>query len=129
MNAIEEKWVDDGYPWFNGHYHDLVESFATIVIDVCNGHYQGDYLYLLRNGTQWGFLSVGFGSCSYCDALEGCGSLDDVLMLRDGLEQEAKWFETLEETKQYIYDEERRYSWYAHEDGWNEFKKKVENYE
>lgn len=128
MNDIESLW-DGKYGYFAGSYQHLVESFATVVIDVANGNYQGDCLYLLRNGTQWGFLSVGYGSCSYCDALEGCASLSDVLSLRDSIEQDAKWFETLEETKQYIYDEGRKYSWYAHEDGWNEFVEKVKGYE
>lgn len=51
MNAIEEKW-DTSWndPWFNGSYHDLVKDFAEIEFSEALGHYQGDLVYVLKDG-------------------------------------------------------------------------------
>ena len=52
-------------------YEGIVESWGYEVIDwETFGDYQGDHLVLLRDGEQWGFVSIGYGSCSGCDALE-----------------------------------------------------------
>ena len=52
-------------------YEGIVESWGYEVVGwETFGDYQGDYFVLLRDGDRWGFVSIGYGSCSGCDALE-----------------------------------------------------------
>lgn len=116
------------YP--EGSYYDLVEKNADVLIAHTLGSYQGDMLFLLRNGDQFGFLVVGYGSCSGCDSLEACESQEAVDSLAERIYDGIKWFDTLDEAKGYITNlNERNLSWYAHEGGWPEFLEKVKNYE
>lgn len=47
------------------------------------GEYQGDYAVVVKRNELLGFLVIGYGSCSGCDALEGCETQEeyDALML------------------------------------------------
>lgn len=47
------------------------------------GSYQGDYAIVLKRNDMLGFLVIGYGSCSGCDALESCSTQEayDSLML------------------------------------------------
>lgn len=129
MNGIEELWDTTwNTPWFNGSYHNLVEDFAEIEFSQTLGYYQGDYLYVLKDDDRYGFLVVGYGSCSYCDALEGCESLDDVYNLRNSIRDNVKWFDSFDELKSYVTDDNKDLEWYAHEEQWPEFLEKVNNY-
>lgn len=121
---------DTEYFYPTESYGDLVEKNAEILVESTLGSWQGDMLFLLRSGDQFGFLVVGFGSCSYCDALEGCESQEEVDNLAQSLYDGIKWFDSLEEAKNYIADQdERNLSWYAHDGGWPEFLEKVKTYE
>ena len=85
------------------NYIELVESFEfEIIADAHTDDYQGDSLYLLKDGTRIGLLEFGWGSCSGCDALQSCGSVAEVVALRDELFDKIKWFESLAEVVEYI---------------------------
>lgn len=59
MNVLEVK---DPYIY---HYDDLVESFGyDVLVAEEEGDYQGDTMYLLRRGAEYGVLVFGWGSCS-----------------------------------------------------------------
>ena len=47
------------------------------------GSYQGDYAVIVKRNDMLGFLVIGYGSCSGCDALESCDTQEeyDALML------------------------------------------------
>lgn len=61
---VEGSWE------FYGGYDDIVMSFGyEIVLETSHGDYQGDLFYLLKDGDKYGFLNVGYGSCSGCDVL------------------------------------------------------------
>lgn len=121
MNDIESLWHNETYPWFDGHYNTLVEDFGEIVLEADFGYYQGDYIYIFKSGWGYGFLIVGYGSCSGCDMLQSCESLDSVLELQESLRNGVKWFDNLDDLKTYILDDNRDLEWYSHEAGWNEF--------
>lgn len=75
-------------------YFALVESMGyEIITHADEGQYQGDSFFLLRdkNRGEFGYLNFGWGSCSCCDALEGCESIADVVKLRDDLHTSIKW--------------------------------------
>lgn len=128
MNAIEGKWMDQDYPWFDGSYNDLIEDFGSVVLSETFGSYQGDMFYVFEKDGQYGFLEVGYGSCSGCDALEACQSISDLYDLQASLRSSIRWFDTYSELKDYAMSDDRSLQWYSHEPGWPEFLEKVKNY-
>jgi hypothetical protein len=83
----------DEYGWISVGYEDLVESFAEIVDCTDCGSYQGDLVYALRSETgEPGILICGYGSCSYCDALQAAGDEPDaIIALRDSIANDVVW--------------------------------------
>ena len=67
------------------------ERGATIALQVDDGDYQGDSRVLYAAGDTYGYLNFGWGSCSGCDALQGCSSPADVDQLASGMAQEVRW--------------------------------------
>lgn len=73
-------------------YSDLIESFEVeTLVTVADDDYQGDTRHLLRDGERYGLLTFGWGSCSGCDALEGCSGITEVTELRDQLWGQIHW--------------------------------------
>lgn len=77
-------------------YDTLIESFEyEVLLEKEDADWQGDSYYLLRDGTRYGFLTFGWGSCSGCDALRGCDeNLEEVTALRDRLYESIQWFDS-----------------------------------
>lgn len=99
------------------------------------GYYQGDYVALVSRGfwyeDAWGFLVIGYGSCSGCDAWEAeendPAALAEILR---GLAQGITWHDTLDEAKAYILDaDQTALQWYGNEDGWATFTEQVRGFE
>jgi hypothetical protein len=76
-------------------YRDLID-FGSIVLEASDSDYQGDTLMLLQYGTEYGVLLFGWGSCSGCDALQGCESFEEVAKLRNDLLSQVQWSDSLE---------------------------------
>lgn len=112
------KELVDAFP----SYEDLVESFEVETLaNAYVGDYQGDYYDLLRDGDRYGVLVFGYGSCSGCDALEGCyGNLKEVTALRDDLWASITWA-SREETLAKLKGEDAKLQWYGHEKAYKEF--------
>ena len=55
----------------------------------------------LYEGTMYGFLTFGWGSCSGCDALLACGSFDRVMSLLHTLKESIIW-KTKEDMLEYF---------------------------
>lgn len=111
MKPIEQVYEEDAYEYSD--YQPLLESFEyEIVIQVDEAGYQGDSFVLFRNGVQYGILTFGWGSCSGCDALQGCSSLADVGNLRDSIHSGIQWGNP-QETLHYLktHDWEGDWSW------------------
>lgn len=74
-------------------YKDLSRIIGQIVVHKSIGDYQGDTLILFYNKKEkmYGVLNFGWGSCSGCDALEGCEDLDDHVNLFLHLQDSTKW--------------------------------------
>lgn len=91
-------------------YRDLVDSMnVTVLFEYEVGDYQGDTLYLLRQGYgKWGILHIGWGSCSGCDALQDVmdyswpESREKVEKFRDELFERITWFDTQEALTKYL---------------------------
>jgi hypothetical protein len=107
-------------------YSPIIKSFGDVVVQIDEEDYQGDSFVLLRKDEQYGFLCFGWGSCSGCDALQGCETVEALDELIDELQDSIKWFDSLPDAKAYIADDLlRRGSFYYHVEAWDKFKTKV----
>lgn len=102
-------------------YEELIESFGVETLLTAElGDYSGDYLTILRDNLgRFGFLSFGYGSCSGCDSLQSCESLEEVVTLRDQLWEDTHWG-TASELKVYL-DDPELITWYRTGPGFGEF--------
>ncbi len=83
-------------------YEQLIGQALDIVMHVRQDDYSGDSWMIvrekLRSGERrWGFLRFGWGSCSGCDALEGCENAYEQQALRDELVGQVVWRDTPED--------------------------------
>ena len=73
------------------YYDDLVGELGDIIHSVRESGWQGDTWYILQSGDRCGYLSVGWGSCSGCDALEGADTWEEVNELQDEFRGSIHW--------------------------------------
>lgn len=102
MKSLSESWNTE-WSYYDGGYESLVDSFEVeAMLEEHDHDYQGDSFYLLRNRSgEYGILIFGWGSCSGCDALQACSSLNDVENLRDSLWDSIVWM-TLDDLSAYV---------------------------
>jgi hypothetical protein len=125
-NSSRPDWVSSRY---DPDYRSLVSSFAEVVVERVFGQYQGDILFLLKQGKQRGLLVVGYGSCSGCDQLEAAlsdvhpwqeGQSADwsaVRNLRNDLMGQARWFKSWREMQHWFGDESNHPNlWWIYDD-------------
>jgi hypothetical protein len=96
-------------------YQPMVDAFGKVVIQVDDDDYQGDTRVLYHNDDgRIGHLIFGWGSCSYCDALMGCSTIEAVQELCDELEADIEWFDNKAEALEWFktHDWEGNYYWY-----------------
>lgn len=108
-------------------YEDLVGSLGVeIILWRSDEDYQGDSYVAVKDGDRYGYLTFGWGSCSGCDALEACSSVDEFSALRDDLEGGITWFDSLPEFKDYVANDKNLndLSWRSTE-AMKDFKKEV----
>lgn len=72
-------------------YQPLLDSIGNIVLQVDEDDYQGDSFVLYHKNKQIGLLIFGWGSCSGCDALQACETVEEVEKLRDELITSIIW--------------------------------------
>lgn len=100
------------------------------------GYYQGDYVLVFReeddygysDSDRWGFLTIGYGSCSGCDAWQSADTVAERLAIVTGLVNSIRWFDDLDALKAWLADTKARDLdvWASHEDGWAEFVAQVQ---
>jgi hypothetical protein len=110
------KPIEEVYPEFygTGDYDPLLNSFGwDIVLKVDDGDYQGDSRVLYRDGDRYGLLVFGWGSCSGCDSLQACSTLEEVDEFRTTLRDQTIWKESREEMLAFVRDRdwESQHSW------------------
>lgn len=95
-------------------YTPLLESIGhEIVHREDQDDYQGDSWLIFRDGQRWGYLEFGWGSCSGCDALQGCDTMAEIAELRMNLVNKTKWFKTAADALAWFksHNWETDYSW------------------
>lgn len=84
------------------NYQPMLEEFGKILIQVDDDDYQGSSYLLYEIGSGYGYLCFGWGSCSGCDELQACRSMEEVQELMDKLYKEIKRFENIKDLKQFF---------------------------
>lgn len=109
-------------------YTDMVKSFCKeILVEVTDKDWQGDSRYLIQDSKgRYGFLTIGWGSCSACDALEACKTDAERESLRYSLLSSVKWFNSLEAAKIAIRKKDWEASCYRNAEN-ERFKSEVES--
>ena len=101
-------WLDNDYP----SYETIVNSWEHEVLAFeTTGSYQGDHeVLLLDSKGRYGFLMLGYGSCSGCDLLEAITphpyletqDWTEVDTFRNDLKGEIRWFDTTEDALTFL---------------------------
>lgn len=72
-------------------YIPLIDSMGDVLAQWDENDYQGDSVVVLSRQGQFGVLVFGWGSCSGCDALQACGTWEEVNDLRRELFDSIRW--------------------------------------
>ena len=86
----------DGYFSVSG-YEAMIEEFGKVLVQVDDHDYQGDTRVLYENNGQYGYLIFGWGSCSGCDALQACESVEELDKLIQEICEKITWFDSKQE--------------------------------
>lgn len=123
MKTARELYENDGY-WYD--YQPMLNEFGEILHQVDDDGYRGDSFLIYKNDNKYGLLIFGWGSCSGCDALQGCTNIDEVQELMDQLYNDIKWFDSLQELKDYISNDDTvELKWYCISDTFKKFRRQV----
>lgn len=113
----EEPYHSEYHPDWEPSYEDLIAlGCDEVVVSASFGDYQGDSHVIGRRGTQYGFQTYGWGSCSGCDALEGCRTAEDLAGLAVSMATLwSHWADSAEDMLKWIegHDWEGQWSFYA----------------
>lgn len=116
VEDIMEIYPDQGDEPFYGpsDYTPLLESIGRIVVRKDDDDYQGDTFVLLYDPETnlYGYLVFGWGSCSGCDALQGCTTYQEVLDLRNLMASQVIW-RTAEEMFEWLHLHDWEGDWYG----------------
>ena len=113
------------YEWYYPPmgYDEIVATQGEILKDWVIGDWQGDYVYLVKNGDQYAFTVIGYGSCSGCDVLQSCENDEEFNSLKEDIISGIVWG-----TKQDVYDyinNQEANRWYFHEEEWVDIRKEI----
>lgn len=118
-DVFGEPWDEDGEEYSTYPSIGYLELVATMGVDVVKhetiGSYQGDYLLIVKEGGSYGYLEFGYGSCSGCDALQACSSMEDVAALRQRLYESIQWGPSAAALAQWMKDRDWESQWVWHE--------------
>lgn len=99
---IDARLLYEDETWGWGDYQPIIDALGKVVIQVDDEDYQGDSRVLYRDGDKVGYLQFGWGSCSGCDALQGCNDMTDLQALVNELEASVKWFDSIPEAYEFF---------------------------
>ena len=122
---VSEYYVDHGAgAYFTApyDYSPLLESFGyKILLQVDDDDYQGDSRLIFKDDERYGLLIFGWGSCSGCDALQACGSYEEVEELRNELLNEIHWESGRSAMWAYTSEKDWELEWSYHSTGTKRF--------
>lgn len=102
-------------------YQPMINAFGKVAIKVADDGYSGDTRVLYDNNGNIGHLIFGWGSCSLCDALQGCNTIEDLQELCNDLESSIKWFDSPTEAIEWFENHDWEGDWTCHDDNTKEY--------
>lgn len=123
-------------------YGGIVASWGyPVEMSKVFGSYQGDIAFLLKDGSMWGWIVIGYGSCSGCDTIEALARYDyeydeaglyvgaelsepsrrDLQSFSDSLKEGILWLSAPEMVDWLSNEEIQSGKWSWHEPGYPEF--------
>lgn len=111
-------------------------SYADVALSFCNstelweedGDYQGSSHALIRKNDSWAYLTFSWGSCSFCDALQSCESVQELEDLAASLESSCRWFNSPRKVLDYVSNGERAGEHYYHYESFPDFLEKLKTF-
>ena len=114
-----EKDFDEEYPYYGClcEYENIVAEFGETIIYKIHENYSGDMWFLLNINGKFAYLNLSYGSCSGCDALQGCNSLKDLNYLIIEIYNSMVKFDSSAEALEFFESESRECdaAWYYDE--------------
>jgi len=104
-------------------YSQIVATQGEVIKGWTVGDWQGDYVYLLKNGDKYGFTVIGYGSCTGCDSLQACENDKEFNELKEDIIKHIFWG-TKQEVLDYAFNENAN-RWYYHEEDFVEIQKEI----
>ena len=84
-------------------YEDIVKCFGEPIIYIEEDTYQGDTWAIVKRVSKcariYGYIQFGWGSCSGCDALQACSTIEELQDLVNELENSINWMSKKEFVK------------------------------
>ena len=116
-------------PW---DYQPILNGIGKVVVQVDDDDYQDDSRVLFTAPLEVfgsiGFLVFGWGSCSGCDALQRCETMEELQELIDDLERSVKWFPNKAAALEWFEGKDWEVEWYWHYEEFKEFLTKAKEY-
>lgn len=99
MKRVSKKGLAGNYTWT---YGELIDTFDKNIL-VRLERVDGFYLIEDKGKKRFGLLTVGWGSCSACDAAMAVSDLNGAIELRDRLFDSIVWLgDNLDAAQEYI---------------------------
>lgn len=114
---------DIGKYWWD--YTPMLEEFGTIILREDDEGYQGDSFLIYHNDNKYGYLSFGWGSCSGCDALQGCRTISEVQELMDSLYDDIVWYDSIKELQDHFGNTDWDLKWEGHSSSFRRLVEKI----
>ena len=102
-------------------YEPIVNGFGKVILQAETDGEQGDTWVLYQDGERFGYLEFGWGSCSGCDALQGCSNYDEVDVLISELKASFKWFEDAQSALTWFNEHDWEGSWLWNDENGEKF--------
>ena len=103
MGELEIEVDEYGRLRWHPSYEQVIDHFGTVLHMTQQGSYSGDYFVVYDGGDgKRGWLAFGYGSCSGCDALQGCDTPEEVTQLVADLRKSIEWFASEEDLVAYL---------------------------
>lgn len=123
---VRKLYDENSWDWYD--YQPMLEAFGKIAIQVDDRCYQGDSRLLYDENGKIGYLIFGWGSCSGCDALQACDSIEEVQELCDELQDDIKWFDSKKEALEWFTTHDWEGDFFSSTEETNEFVQKCIEY-
>lgn len=106
-----QLWLEDNDIFCLYDYKPIINSLGDVVFTLSDNDYCGDTFVLYHTGNIWEYLEFGWGSCSGCDALQGCETWEEVVNLIKELKNSKIKFENITAALDYFTNHDWNGDW------------------